>query len=100
MLVSIMTCFLLGMLILFTGYLTWCKKKLFLIAGYDPKAYKGDKDQLARRSGLYSILVGLCTILLPFGLEYVGPVTGVLYGGIAFIPGIFLAVHVLRKQMG
>ncbi|MFP3394229.1 DUF3784 domain-containing protein [Brevibacillus sp. SIMBA_076] len=55
------------------------KKRLFLLAGYQEETFVGDKNKLAKLSGVFSYIVGVATILLPFGLEKIGDVVGIVY---------------------
>lgn len=54
-----------GILMVIMGYLIWVKKMLFLIAGYHPDTVK-DEAGLATFIGVYLILLGAVTILVPF----------------------------------
>lgn len=94
MLAGFIVCFMVGLLCIFMGFLIWKKKQLSLIAGYNEETYKGDKEKLAKVVGLFTILVGLLTILLPFGLEFVSELIGLLFGAIIVIGSIILVIYV------
>ncbi len=76
------------------GFLIWKKKYLSLIAGYNEVTYKGDKEKLAKVVGVFTIIVGLLTMLLPFGLEFASEFFGLLFGAIITIGSIVLVVYV------
>ncbi|MDR4888197.1 DUF3784 domain-containing protein [Fredinandcohnia sp. QZ13] len=94
MLAGFITCFFAGLLCILLGFLIWKKKQLSLIAGYNEETYKGDKEKLAKVVGLFTIIVGLLTILLPFGLEFVSELFGLLFGAIITIGSIVLIIYV------
>lgn len=79
MIAAYMTCFVLALLFICIGYLIHIKKKLWLIAGYQQESFIGDKDKLAKLFGLFSYIVGIVTFLLPFGLEFWGIISGIIY---------------------
>lgn len=72
-----------------SAYLIWYKKDLTFIAGYDEKKFKGDKDRLARAYGIFCLASGILTVLLPFGMEFIGSYTGVIIG-IWITVGVFV----------
>ncbi|KFN01547.1 DUF3784 domain-containing protein [Bacillus clarus] len=80
MLAGFLICLFVGLLIIFLGYQIHVKKRLFLLAGYQEETFVGDKNKLAKLSGMFSYLVGVATILLPIGLEKIGDVVGIVYG--------------------
>ncbi|WP_010678046.1 DUF3784 domain-containing protein [Bacillus timonensis] len=94
MLAGFIICFLVGFLCIFMGLLIWKKKQLFLIAGYNEETYKGDKEKLAKAVGLFTIFIGILTMLLPFGLEFISEWIGLLFGLITVAGSIALIVFV------
>ena len=74
------TCIVLAVMMILMGYQIHIKKKLWLIAGYQKDCFNGDKDQLAKLFGYFSYIVGFATFLLPFGLEFWGIFSGIIYG--------------------
>ncbi|MCA0149559.1 MULTISPECIES: DUF3784 domain-containing protein [Rossellomorea] len=92
-------CICLGLLIVYTGYLIWVKKKLNLIAGYQEDVFKDDKEKLAKMFGLYTIVVGIMTMILPFALEYVGLYTGTVFGIVIGVGTVALSVYVVGNRM-
>ncbi|HDR7586791.1 DUF3784 domain-containing protein [Bacillus mycoides] len=79
MLAGFLVCLFVGLLIIFLGYQIHVKKRLFLLAGYQEETFVGDKNKLAKLSGVFSYIVGVATILLPFGLEKIDDVVGIVY---------------------
>ncbi|MGW5983176.1 DUF3784 domain-containing protein [Bacillus mycoides] len=79
MLAGFLVCLFVGLLIIFLGYQINVKKRLFMLAGYQEETFVGDKNKLAKLSGVFSYIVGVATILLPFGLEKIGDVVGIVY---------------------
>ncbi len=79
MLAGFLICLFIGLLIIFLGYQIHVKKRLFLLAGYQEETFVGDKNKLAKHSGVFSYIVGVATMILPFGLERIGDVAGIVY---------------------
>jgi len=96
MLAGFITCFIAGLLCIFMGFFVWKKKMLSLIAGYNEETFKGDKEKLAKAVGRFTIIIGVFTILLPFGLEFISEWIGLLFGAITVIGSILLIVYVNR----
>ena len=74
------TCLFVSTICFLFGYLIWKKKELSFISGYNEKTYSGDKAKLAYGVGVLLIGIGVLTLLLPFGLEFIGSIIGTLYG--------------------
>ncbi|WP_459501603.1 DUF3784 domain-containing protein [Bacillus sp. C1] len=85
-------CFLAGLLIIILGYQIHIKKRLFLIAGYQEETFVGDKEKLAKISGIFSYIIGIFTALLPFGLEAMGDAAGISYGIFVVISTIVIVI--------
>ncbi|UPW85116.1 DUF3784 domain-containing protein [Lysinibacillus sp. Ag94] len=79
MIAGYITCFVVALIIIFIGYLIHIKKKLWLIAGYQEDCFIGDKDKLAKLFGVFSYIVGITTLLLPFKLEFLGLISAIIY---------------------
>ncbi|WP_099362652.1 DUF3784 domain-containing protein [Fredinandcohnia onubensis] len=94
MLAGFITCFIVGFLCIFMGLLVWKKKMLSLIAGYNEETFKGDRQKLAKAVGVFTIMIGVLTILLPFGLEFISEWIGLLYGAITVVGSIVLLIYV------
>ena len=73
------------------GYQIHIKKKLWLIAGYQEETFVGDKERLAKVSGVFLYVVGITTFLLPFGLESIGDIVAITYA-VLVILGILLVI--------
>lgn len=91
---AFITCLLVSFFLFLFGYLIGKKKQLSLIAGFDEKTYKGDKDKLAKSVGSFCMLIGILTILLPLGLEFVGFLTGIIYSIIVVAGTIGLIIYI------
>ena len=73
-------CLFVSIICFLFSFLIWKKKELSLIAGYNEKTFRGDKTKLAFAVGLLLFGIGLLTLLLPLGLEFIGSIIGTLYG--------------------
>lgn len=92
MIVGFIVCIVLALSIIFMGYQIYIKKKLWLIAGYQEESFTGDKDKLAKLFGIFSYIVGIATFLLPFGLEYLGSISGIIYAVCIFVGSVTVIV--------
>lgn len=86
-------CLLVGIGIILVGWLIWRKEYHHLIAGFDASTFKGDKKALGKSFGISMYILGFATILLPFGLEFIGEWLGIIYAAITIILIIFLIVR-------
>ncbi|MFE9081093.1 DUF3784 domain-containing protein [Bacillus mobilis] len=93
---GVIICALVGLIIVIMGYLIHIKKQLFFIAGYQEATFIGDKNKLAKLFGIFAYIVGIATILLPFGLELFGGIVGKIYATCIVAGTVFVLV---RKQM-
>ncbi|WP_107951574.1 DUF3784 domain-containing protein [Lysinibacillus parviboronicapiens] len=101
MIVGFITCIVLAAIISFMGYQIHIKKKLWLIAGYQEESFTGDKDQLAKLFGIFSYIVGIATFLLPFGLEYWGFISNIIYAVCICVGSVVILVwkQIINKQI-
>jgi hypothetical protein len=99
MLGGFIVCAIVGLLCIFMGLLIWKKKQLSLIAGYNEETFKGDKNRLAKAVGQFTILVGILTILLPFGLEFINEILGAFFGIVVVlgVVGLLIYINKLNK---
>ena len=88
------TCLFVSIICFLFSYLIWKKKELSFISGYNEKTYSGDKDKLAYGVGLLLLGIGVLTLLLPFGLEFIGSIIGTLYGIIVIVSIVTCVVYI------
>lgn len=88
-----------GLFIIFVGYLIWFRKKLNLIPGYNELTAGKikDKDGLAKIVGLLCLVVGLFTIVMPFLVELIGETTASGIYTFVILGGIILVFVKTRK---
>ncbi|MBX4163801.1 DUF3784 domain-containing protein [Priestia megaterium] len=67
------------------SYLIGYKKMLFLIIGYKDELFLGDKDKLSKRVGIIAFLLGIITLLLPLGVNWLGNIVINIYVFIVII---------------
>ena len=93
-------CLFVSLLLFLFGYLIAQKKQLSLISGYDEKTYKGDKEKLAKSVGTFCMIIGILTILLPIGLQFVSSYIGIVYGiiVIASTIGLIIYINLINKE--
>lgn len=77
MIAGFVVCGIVSFIMFIFGYLIWRKKQLYLIAGYNEKEFKGNKEKLAKVTGIFCICISILTFAFPFGLEYIGEFVGV-----------------------
>ena len=85
------TCIVMALIMIIMGYQIHIKKKLWLIAGYQEETFVGDKERLAKVSGVFLYILGITTFLLPFGLESIGNIAVIVFG-IFVILGTILVI--------
>ncbi|MFD3450089.1 DUF3784 domain-containing protein [Microbacteriaceae bacterium 4G12] len=85
-------CIILGLIIIIMGYQIHIKRRLFLIAGYQKETFTGDKEKLAKTTGFFSYLIGIATFILPFGLERIGTVAGIIYAIVIVLSTILIII--------
>lgn len=68
-----------GIFIIFLGYLIWFKKMLFLIIGYSENTFYGDKEKYAKRIGLLVIILGVFVIVMPLAVMVFGEIVEQIY---------------------
>ncbi|KQU63293.1 DUF3784 domain-containing protein [Rossellomorea marisflavi] len=77
---TLVGCLFASLFLFGSAYLIWYKKDLTFIAGYDEKKFKGDKDRLARAYGIFCLVSGVLTVLLPFALAIIGSYAEAIFG--------------------
>ncbi len=95
---SILVMGLLGLLFIVFGYLISVKKMLVLIAGYREETFTGNKDKLAKIVGIAYVTIGVLTLLLPLGLEYIGSMAGIIYAAIVVIGAASFIAKMKRRD--
>ena len=91
---GVITCLFVSTICFLFTYFIWKKKELSFIAGYNEKTYSGDKEKLAQGVGLLLFEIGILTLLLPFGLEYIGSITGKIYGIIVVMSIVAFVIYI------
>jgi hypothetical protein len=91
---GLITCLLVSFLLFFFSYLIWHKKELSFIAGYNEKTFKGDKNKLAKTVGSFLVATGVLTLILPFGLEFIGSIVGIIFTTIIIAGTIGLVIYI------
>ncbi|WP_142337528.1 DUF3784 domain-containing protein [Bacillus sp. AFS059628] len=86
-------CALVCFIIVIMGNLIHIKKQLFFIAGYQEATFIGDKNKLAKLFGIFAYIVGIAIILLPFGLELFGGISGKIYATCIVTGTVFVLVR-------
>ncbi|MCI0768431.1 MULTISPECIES: DUF3784 domain-containing protein [Bacillus] len=95
------TCTIVSLIMILIGYQIHIKKRLFLIAGYQEGNFIGDKNKLAKIFGMFSYLVGVVTFLLPFGLESLGDIVGIIFGVLVVLStiGVIIWANLINKPL-
>lgn len=86
-----------GFILILLGYLIWYKKMLFLIAGYNETTFEGDKEKLAKGTGIVLILLGIVLIVLPYFLYWFGKTLVYCLLAIIGIAGIIVVIMMKSK---
>lgn len=91
---AFMICLFVSMLCFLFSYIIWKKKDLSLIAGYNEQTFKGDKNKLAKAIGSFLMGIGILTLILPFLMEFIGSVGGMIFTVIIIIGTIGLIIYI------
>ena len=91
---ALITCLFVSILFFIFSFLIWKKRDFSFIAGYNEESFKGDKDKLAKAVGLFLLIIGILTLLLPFGLQFIGSIAGALFTIIVIVGTIGLIVYI------
>lgn len=86
-------CLFVGLLFFILSYLIWNKKELSLIAGYNEKTFKGDKNKLAKAAGSFLLVIGILVLILPLGLELIGSIIGIIFTIVTILGTIVLVAY-------
>lgn len=93
-LAGLITCLLVSVILFLFSYLIWKKKELSFISGYNEQTFKGDKNKLAKAVGSFLMVIGILTLILPFVLEFIGSIGGILFTITIIIGIIGLVVYI------
>lgn len=96
---GVIACLFVSVICFLFGHFIWKKKELSFIAGYNEKTYSGDKEKLAQGVGILLFEIGFLTLLLPFGLEFIGSITGKIYGIIVVISIVVAFVYIKPRNI-
>ncbi len=91
---GLITCLLVSFILLIFSYLIWGKKELSFISGYNEQTFKGDKNKLAKAVGSFLMITGVLTLILPFALEFIGSIGGILFTAIIIAGIIGLVIYI------
>ena len=100
LLAGFITCFFVSLILFLFSYIIWKKKDLSLIAGYNEQTFKGDKDKLAKAVGSLLLITGILTLLLPFGLEFIGNISGTIFTISIVVAVIILVIYINASKRG
>lgn len=97
---GLITCLLVSSILFFFSYLIWKKKELSFISGYNEQTFKGDKNKLAKAVGSFLMITGVLTLILPFTLEFIGSIGGIIFTTIIIsgIIGLVININSINKK--
>jgi len=93
--------FLIGILIIWAGYLVRTKKALFLLVGFRDAWEPVNEEKLGNRVGILLMIIGLIAIgtaifSIRFGAAAVGKISGMIVLGVI----VFIIIAIGLDQMG
>ena len=91
---GVIACIFVSFILVLFSFLIWKKKDLSFVAGYNEKTFKGDKNKLANAVGLFLMINAVLTLLLPFALEFIGAIGGIIFAIIIIMGIIGLAIYI------
>lgn len=86
------TSIVVGLFIMYLGYLIEAKKMLSLIIGYSDNTFYGDKDKYAKRTGLSTIILGIILIAMPLVILVFGEGSVQIY---KYIIGVYVVIMII-----
>lgn len=91
---GIVACIFVSMLLSLFSFVIWKKKDLSFIAGYNEQTFSGDKNKLANAVGAFLMVCAVLTLILPFALEFIGAIVGILFAIILITGIIGLVIYI------
>lgn len=91
---GIITCIFVSMILFLFSFVIWKKKDLSFVAGYNEQTFSGDKNKLANAVGAFLMISAVLTLILPFALEFIGAIAGILFAIILITGIIGLVIYI------
>ena len=91
---GIITCLFVSVILFSFSFLIWKKKDLSFVSGYNEQTFKGDKNKLANAVGIFLMINAVLTLILPFALEFIGTISGIIFAIILLTGIIALAMYI------
>lgn len=93
---GIIVCLFTSSLLFFFSYMIWKKQQFTLIAGFKEETFKGDKNKLAKAVGIFLMICGVLTFILPFGVAVAGSIAAQMIS-ILIVLGIIILVWYINR---
>ena len=91
---GIITCIFVSVILFLFSFVIWKKKDLSFVAGYNEQTFSGDKNKLANAVGAFLMISAVLTLILPFALEFIGAIAGILFATILITGIIGLVIYI------
>lgn len=91
---GIITCIFVSFILFLFSFVIWKRKDLSFVAGYNEQTFSGDKNKLANAVGAFLMISAVLTLILPFALEFVGAIAGILFAIILITGIIGLVIYI------
>ena len=96
---GIVTCIFVSVVLSLFSFVIWKKKDLSFVAGYNEQTFSGNPHKLANAVGAFLMISAVLTLILPFALQFIGAIAGILFAIILItgIIGLVLYIKFISK---
>jgi len=91
---GMIACIFVSVILFLFSFMIWKKKDLSFVAGYNEQTFRGDKNKLANAVGAFLMISAVLTLILPFALEFIGAIAGILFAIILITGIIGLVIYI------
>ena len=91
---GIVVCIFISVILSLFSFVIWKKKDLSFVAGYNEQTFSGDKNKLANAVGAFLMISAVLILMLPFALEFIGGIAGILLSTILITGIIGLVIYI------
>lgn len=91
---GIITCIFVSVILSLFSFVIWKKKDLSFVAGYNEQTFSGDPHKLANAVGAFLMISAVLTLILPFALQFIGAIAGILFAIILITGIIGLVIYI------
>ena len=91
---GIVACIFVSVILSLFSFVIWKKRDLSFVAGYNEQTFRGDPHKLANAVGAFLMRSAVLTLILPFALQFIGEIAGILFTIILITGIIGLVIYI------